>query len=73
MITVIFFVSPVTWQTKTIGNSSLIVAFYLVTYLMDLVRPALLGQPPHFKSFIICLILLIAFMGYRIRCFLEIQ
>lgn len=50
MITVIFFISPVSWQAKFIGENSLIIRLNPVSYLLDLVRSPLLGMPPHLQS-----------------------
>lgn len=50
MMTVIFFVSPVTWQSKLIGEASLIIQLNPVSYLLDLIRTPLLGHAPAMHS-----------------------
>lgn len=56
MITVIFFVSPVTWQANLVGENSLIIRINPVSYFLDLIRSPLLGQLPHIASVYFCLI-----------------
>ncbi len=55
IITVVFFVSPVTWHSNMIGESSLIIKLNPVNYLFDLIRSPLLGETPHLSSFYVCL------------------
>lgn len=55
MITVIFFVSPVTWQTKMVGEGSMIILLNPVSYLLDLIRSPLLGGLPRMTSVYFCL------------------
>lgn len=57
MITVVFFVSPVTWQSKLIGEASLIIQLNPASYLLDLIRTPLLGQAPALRSAYIVLLL----------------
>jgi lipopolysaccharide transport system permease protein len=56
LITVAFFVSPVTWQAKLIGADSLIIKLNPISYFLDLIRSPLLGQPPQLASVFYCLI-----------------
>jgi lipopolysaccharide transport system permease protein len=57
--TVVFFVSPINWQARLIGENSLIVRLNPISYFLDLVRAPLLGSPPSLTSVWVCLILLI--------------
>lgn len=50
IMTVIFFISPITWQAKMIGDQSMIIRLNPVTYFLDLMRAPLLGQLPHLHS-----------------------
>ncbi len=55
MTTIIFFISPINWQSKLIGENSLIVRLNPVSYLLDLIRTPLLGAAPHSSSVWVCL------------------
>ena len=57
MITVVFFVSPVTWPSKQIGEASLIIQLNPTSYLLDLIRTPLLGKAPALNSVYIVLTL----------------
>ncbi len=59
MMTIVFFVSPITWQSKLVGEDSMIVLYNPVHYLLDLIRSPLLGQLPHFSSVCVTLIMAI--------------
>lgn len=59
MMTVVFFISPVTWQSKMVGEQSLIIQLNPATYLLDLIRSPLLGEPPHLISLYVGLVILI--------------
>ncbi len=54
LITVTFFVSPITWQPHLLGNSR-IITYNPVYHFLDLVRSPLLGQAPQLESVIFCL------------------
>ncbi len=56
MITVAFFVSPVTWKANLVGADSLIIRANPVSYFLDLIRSPLLGHPPEIISAYFCLI-----------------
>lgn len=51
MTTVVFFISPVTWQSNMIGDQSLIIRLNPVSYLLDLIRTPLMGGTPKLLSF----------------------
>lgn len=51
LMTVLFFVTPINWQVKLIGEQSLIIKLNLLTYWLDLIRAPLLGELPHLDSF----------------------
>jgi ABC-type polysaccharide/polyol phosphate export permease len=59
MMTVVFFISPITWQSKLIGEQSLIVRLNPVSHLLNLVRDPLLGQLPPMEAIYVGFILLI--------------
>jgi len=59
MISVVFFVSPVTWQSKLVGEDSLIVQLNPVSHLLDLIRSPLLGYWPQASSVVIAVLLLL--------------
>lgn len=56
MITVAFFVSPVTWKASLVGVNSLIIKVNPISYFLDLIRTPLLGQVPQLSSVFYCLI-----------------
>ncbi|MBS0350109.1 MAG: ABC transporter permease [Proteobacteria bacterium] len=68
-ITVVFFVSPITWQSKMIGNDSLIIKLNPISYFLDLVRSPLLGLAPHMSSVFFCLILFLVLSACAFRFF----
>lgn len=55
MMTIVFFISPITWQSKLVGEDSMIILCNPVNYILDLIRPPLLGQLPHLNSLYITL------------------
>ena len=55
LVTVFFFISPITWMPKMIGEASILIQYNPVTYLLDVVRSPLLGQWPLQLSWIILL------------------
>lgn len=75
IITVLFFVSPVTWEPKLLGEHSLILKLNPFTYYLDLIRSPLLGIAPQNSSFWACSLLtlvtvfisIILFARYRSR------
>ena len=69
LIQVTFFVSPISWMPKLIGESSIVIALNPVTYYLDLVRSPLLGEVPHGISWVVAftltsLIFVIAFFVF---------
>ncbi len=46
LTTLLFFVSPITWQTSLLGTNSCILLFNPIYYLLDITRDPLLGQSP---------------------------
>lgn len=54
MITVVFFVSPISWTPELIGSDSLVLRLNPVCYFLDLVRSPLLGHVPHLSSWLVC-------------------
>lgn len=67
--TIIFFISPINWQSKLIGENSLIVRLNPVSYLLDLVRTPLLGAAPHSSSIWVCLTTLVIIWGLALWAF----
>lgn len=59
LIMVAFFVSPVAWQPKLLGENSLIIKLNPFSYFLDLIRSPLLGSPPQISSFVFCVVLMI--------------
>ena len=59
MTTVVFFISPVTWQSRLVGTRSLIVQLNPVAYLLDLIRAPLMGELPRLNSIYVGLGLMI--------------
>lgn len=57
IVTVLFFISPVTWEPKLLGEHSLILKLNPFTYYLDLVRSPLLGVAPQQSSFWVCMFL----------------
>lgn len=55
VIQVLFFVSPIAWLPKLVGENSKIVKFNLVNYLIDLIRQPLLGYVPSIQVWDICI------------------
>lgn len=53
LLTVMFFVSPITWKTDMLPPNSLIVKLNPVTYALDIVRAPLLGSLPNLDSYIV--------------------
>lgn len=69
MITVVFFVSPVTWQSKMVGANSLIIQLNPISYLLDLVRSPLLGIPPQPNTIYVSLSMLIVLWTFALMVF----
>lgn len=57
--TVVFFISPVTWQSRWVGPQSLIIKLNPAAYLLDLIRTPLLGAPPQPASIYFSVIFMI--------------
>lgn len=55
LVQVVFFISPITWLPKLVGENSLILKLNPVVYLLDIVRSPLLGQLPAMNSWITCI------------------
>lgn len=55
MMTIVFFASPITWQSRLVGEGSIIVLLNPINYILDLIRSPLLGQLPQLNSFYIVL------------------
>lgn len=51
-VQITFFVSPITWMPKLVGENSLIVKLNPVSYLLDVVRSPLLGHAPAMTSWL---------------------
>lgn len=56
---VAFFVSPITWMPELLGETSRILKWNPITYVMDVVRAPLVGQTPQLLSFLVLTILAI--------------
>lgn len=69
MITVAFFVSPVTWKANLVGTNSLIVRANPISYFLDLIRSPLLGHSPEVISFYFCLAFTAAMSVVAFVCF----
>lgn len=53
LVTLTFFISPISWMPQLIGERSMIVMCNPVTYLLDIVRSPLLGQAPAVQSWVV--------------------
>ena len=53
MVQVLFFVSPITWLPKLVGESSWVVNYNPIAYFLDLTRSPLLNQTPDINSWLI--------------------
>lgn len=50
LMMVLFFVTPINWQARLIGEQSRIIQFNVLTYWLDLIRTPLLGGLPKIAS-----------------------
>ncbi|QDU04945.1 ABC-2 type transporter [Gimesia chilikensis] len=53
MVQVLFFVSPITWLPKLVGEDSWVVMFNPIAYFLDLTRAPILNQTPALSSWLI--------------------
>ncbi|MBX9704779.1 MAG: ABC transporter permease, partial [Gammaproteobacteria bacterium] len=75
LVQVCFFVSPITWMPKLIGDGSIIIKLNPVTYLLDVVRDPMLGILPPWYAWVILIgmflvgssLLFLFFGRYRAR------
>lgn len=56
-VQILFFVTPISWDKLLLGESSKIVKFNPMVYLIDIVREPLLGKVPFLGSYLITLVI----------------
>lgn len=56
-VQIAFFISPVTWMPKLVGENSLIVKLNPVSYLLEVVRQPLLGHAPAMTTWLAVIVL----------------
>ena len=59
MVQVAFFVTPITWMPKLVGENSLVVKLNPVVYLLDIFRSPLMGEAPQGESWLVSIALAI--------------
>lgn len=64
LVIIAFFISPITWLPRLIGNHSIILKLNPVTYFLDVFRDPLLGGAPPYYAWLIMLTMALA--GYLI-------
>lgn len=69
LMMVLFFVTPINWQAKLIGEQSLIIKLNLLAYWLDLIRAPLLGELPHIDSFYVGCASLLVLWGIALWAF----
>lgn len=52
LVQVLFFISPISWLPKLVGDGNLLLSLNPITYFMDLVRSPLLGSMPSSLSWV---------------------
>lgn len=68
IVQIAFFISPITWMPKLVGENSLIIKLNPVMYLLDVVRSPLLGEPVKTLSWIV--VVGMAFFGSAVTFFM---
>lgn len=61
IIQILFFITPIFWFPRLLGEGSWIIAANPVASFLDLVRSPLLGNPPEFFSWMLSLLTLLTF------------
>jgi len=53
LLTVVFFVSPITWKPEMLPPGSLILKLNPISYFLDIVRTPILGSMPNIDSYVV--------------------
>jgi lipopolysaccharide transport system permease protein len=67
--TVFFFISPITWRTRWVGEETWIIQLNPVAYFLDLIRSPLLGNMPNLISVYVTLSLVLIFWWVALALF----
>jgi len=68
LVTITFFISPITWGAKMLGTNSIILKLNPITYFLEVFRDPILGITPPASAWLIMLSMVV--IGYSISLFL---